>query len=132
MVASHAYLDSRVVGSIFYPLSIGYPLANVPRHTFAFWNTYRLHRFDFGLGSNYESSRTASSTAPLDATTGLVKQVPGYWVFNAMVGHPINEHLDVQVNVYNIANRYYYDMLHPAHIVLGAGRAALIDFRFKF
>ena len=27
----------------------------------------------------------ASSTVPLDPATGLVKQVPGYWVFNAML-----------------------------------------------
>ena len=52
--------------------------------------------------------------------------------FNAMVKHPINEHIDVQVNVNNIANRYYYDQLHPAHIVLGPGRSALAGLKFKF
>ena len=34
-------------------------------------------------------SRTASSTTPLDPVTGLVKQVPGYWVFNAMAKYPL-------------------------------------------
>ncbi|HEX4771688.1 MAG TPA: TonB-dependent siderophore receptor [Bryobacteraceae bacterium] len=133
MLASYAYLDSRVVSSQFYPGAIGYPLANVPKNTFAFWNNYQApHHFDFGLGTNYESSRNASSTVPLDPTTGLVKQVPGYWVFNAMASHPLGEHIDVQVNVYNLANRYYYDELHPGHIVLGPGRSALIDLKFKF
>ena len=133
MLASYAYLDSRVVSSQYYPGAIGYPLANVPKNTFALWNNYRLpHRFEFGVGTNYESSRTASSTVPLDPTTGLLKQVPGYWVFNAMAGHPLTEHVDIQVNVYNLANRYYYDELHPGHIVLGPGRSALIDLRFKF
>ena len=78
------------------------------------------------------SSRAASSTAPLDPVTGLVKQVPGYWVFNAMIGHPLTEHIDLRVNVNNLADRYYYDELHPSHIVPGAGRSALIDLRFKF
>jgi catecholate siderophore receptor len=133
MLASYAYLDSRVVSSQFYPGAIGYPLANVPRNTFAFWSTYRLPKhFEFGVGSNYESSRDASSTVPLDPTTGLVKQVPGYWLFNAMAGHPIGEHVDLQVNVYNLANRYYYDQIHPAHIVPGPGRSALIDLKFHF
>ena len=63
--------------------------------------------------------------------TGLVKQVPGYWVFNAMVKHPLSEHVDLQVNVNNLANRYYYDELHPAHIVLGAGRSALIGLQVQ-
>ena len=53
-------------------------------------------------------------------------------LFNAMVKKSINEHFDVQVNVNNIANRYYYDQLHPAHIVLGAGRSALIGLKFRF
>jgi catecholate siderophore receptor len=133
LLGSYAYLDSRVVSSQFYPQSIGYPLANVPRNTFNFWSTYRLpHHFEFGTGANYESSRTASSTVPLDPTTGLVREAPGYWVFNAMGSHPINEHVAIQVNVYNLANRFYYDELHPAHVVPGAGRSALIGFKFKF
>ncbi len=133
MLASYAYLDSKVVSSKFYPLAIGYPLANVPANTFAYWNTYHLpHHFELGGGANYVSSRTASSTVPLDPATGLIRQVPGYWVFNAMASHPLGEHLDIQVNVYNLANRYYYDELHPSHIVLGPGRSALIGFNFKF
>ena len=133
LMSSYAYLDSRVISSQFYPLSIGYQLANVPRHTFTSWSTYHMPRhWDVGVGESYVSSRTASSTVPLDPTTGALKQVPGYWVFNAMVSHPLGEHVDIQVNAYNLANRYYYDGLHPAHVVLGAGRSALIGFNFKF
>jgi len=69
---------------------------------------------------------------PFDPITGLTKEVPGYWVFNAMASHPLNEHIDLQVNAYNLANRYYYDELHPGHIVLGPGRSALIGIKFKF
>jgi catecholate siderophore receptor len=133
ILSSYAYLDSRVVSSQFYPGAIGYPLANVPKNSFDFWSDYHLpHHFELGAGTNYESSRTASSTVPLDPTTGRFREVPGYWVFNAMAAHPLNEHVDVQVNVYNLTNRYYYDELHPGHIVLGPGRSALIGFKFKF
>ncbi|MGC2659755.1 MAG: TonB-dependent siderophore receptor [Bryobacteraceae bacterium] len=133
MLSSYAYMDSRVVSSQYYPGAIGYPLANVPKNSFNFWSAYHLpHHFEFGAGANYESSRTASSTVPLDPTTGLIKEVPGYWVFNAMASHPLGEHIDVQVNAYNLANRYYYDEIHPGHIVLGPGRSALIGFKFKF
>jgi catecholate siderophore receptor len=133
MLASYAYLDGKVIDSQFYPLSVGYPLANVPRNTFAYWSNYRLpYHFDFGVGTNYVSSRTASSTVPLDPVTGQIKQVPGYWVFNAMIGHPINEHIGIQVNVYNLANRYYYDEIHPGHIIPGLGRYALVNLKFRF
>jgi catecholate siderophore receptor len=69
---------------------------------------------------------------PLDPITGLVRRAPSYWVFNAMASHPINEHFSIQGNIYNIANRYYYDELHPAHIVLGPGRSALVGINFRF
>jgi catecholate siderophore receptor len=133
LLSSFAYLDSKVVSSAYYPAAVGYPLANVPRYTFNCWSEYRLPRhWEAGVGSNYVSSRTASSTAPLDVTTGLLKQVPGYWVFNAMVKHPLGEHIDLQLNVNNLANRYYYDELHPSHIVLGPGRSALAALQFHF
>jgi catecholate siderophore receptor len=131
--SSFAYLDSKVVSSQYYPAAVGYPLANVPKYTFNFWSEYRLFKlWELGAGGNYASSRTASATAPLDPSTGLLKEVPGYWVFNAMVKRPLNDHLDLQLNVNNIANRYYYDELHPGHIVLGPGRSALVGLKFRF
>ncbi len=44
ILSSYAYLDSRVVGSQFYPGAVGYALANVPRNTFNFWSTHHLPR----------------------------------------------------------------------------------------
>jgi catecholate siderophore receptor len=133
IMSGYAHLDAKVVKSISFPTAIGAQLANVPANTFTFWNQYRLPwQLEAGLGANCVSSRPASSTAPFDPVTGLVKALPGYWVFNAMAKHPLNDHIDLQVNVYNLANRYYYDQLHPAHIVLGAGRSALIGIKFKF
>jgi catecholate siderophore receptor len=133
ILGSYANLDGRLVSSNYYPAAIGAQLANVPRNSFNFWSTYRLPwRVETGFGGNFVSSRTASTTAPFDPVTGLVKEVPGYWVFNAMASRRLTEHLSIQANINNIANRYYYDELHPAHIVLGPGRSALIGLKFKF
>jgi catecholate siderophore receptor len=133
IISSYANLDGREVSSNYYTAAVGVHLANVPRNTFNLWTEYHLPwRWEMGGGGNYVASRTASSTVPLDPTTGLVKEVPSYWVFNAMFKRPINEHVDFQVNVNNLANRYYYDEVHPGHIVLGPGRSALVGFKFKF
>jgi catecholate siderophore receptor len=133
LLASYAYLDGKVAASNFYPAAVGAVLANVPRHTANFWSTLRLPwRWETGAGGNYVSSRNASSTAPFDPVTGLVKSIPGYWVFNAMAKRHLTEHLDLQLNVNNVANRYYYDEPHPAHIVLGPGRSALAELKFRF
>jgi len=133
MMASYALLDAHLASSRYYPAAVGARLANVPRHTFGMWNTFRLPwQVQFGLGGNYVGLRTASSTAPYDPATGLLRAVPGYWNFNAMARRPLGEHADLQVNVVNLTNRYYYDQLHPGHIVPGAGRSALAGIRFKF
>ena len=134
LLSSYAYIPSEVLKSNYYPGSVGYPLANVPRNTFNIWSTYESpwKHLEFGGGANFVDSRTASSTAPLNPTTGLLKQVPGYWVANAMVRYPIMDRLDLQVNAYNLANNYYYDEPHPGHIVPGAGRSILVSLNFRF
>jgi catecholate siderophore receptor len=159
LVLGYAYLDSAVTASQFFPTSIGYPLANVPRQTFnAFLTRSIFARIKAGLGGNYVASRTASSTvpyvpltysgpqtfaagaAPCGVTaitcyqvlsTGM-KQVPGYWVFNAMVSRPLTDRIELQANVYNLLNRFYIDQPHPSHLVPGEGINALIGANFRF
>lgn len=133
VLSSYTYMHSEVVQSQFYPASVGYPLANVPQNLFNLWTEYRLPRgFEVGAGGNFVDSRTASSTVPLDPTTGLIKQVPSYVVFNAMAKYEITERIQLQANVYNVGNRNYIDEIHPAHIVPGAGTSALFGMKFNF
>jgi catecholate siderophore receptor len=147
LVVGYAYLDSDVIFSKFFPTSVGYPLANVPKQTFNLFVTHRLPlRFSGGFGSNYIGSRTASSTVPY-VPTGFVanpngpgyvvtsvamKQVPGYWLFSAMVKRPLSERLELQANINNLLDRYYIDLPHPSHLIPGAGASALIGVNFRF
>ncbi|MHB1022359.1 MAG: TonB-dependent siderophore receptor [Acidobacteriaceae bacterium] len=136
VVTGYAYLKSAVRSSKYYPGAIGYPLANVPRNTFNAWITHELPwwHIEAGLGTNSVSSRTASSTVPMVqvGSEQLLKAVPSYWVFNAMAKHKLAERVDLQANVYNLANRFYIDEPHPGHLVPGAGRSAVIGVDFKF
>src|ERR1700722_9793336 len=133
VLSSYTYMHSRVVDSQFYPLSVGYRLANVPNNLFNLWTTYQpMQRLTIGGGGNYVDSRTASSTVPLDPTTGLVKQVPGYVVLNAMARYTLTDNLSLQANIFNLADRNYINEIHPAHIVPGAGTSALFGLNFKF
>jgi catecholate siderophore receptor len=147
IVAGYAYLDSDVIFSKFFPTSVGYPLANVPKQTFNLFLTHRLPwLLNAELGGNYVASRTASSTVPFVptgyapnpngpgfvVTSVAMKQVPGYWVFNAMLRRPITERLELQANVNNLLNRYFIDLPHPSHLIPGTGANALIGINFKF
>jgi catecholate siderophore receptor len=147
IVAGYAYLDSEVIYSKFFPTSVGFPLANVPKQTFNLFVTHRLPwRMNAGMGGNYVASRTASSTVPyvptgyapnpngpgFVVTSVAMKQVPGYWIFDAMLRRPLTERLELQANVNNILNQYYIDLPHPSHLIPGAGANALIGISFKF
>jgi catecholate siderophore receptor len=61
-----------------------------------------------------------------------MKQVPGYWVFNAMVRRPLTDRLELQANIYNLLDRFYIDQPHPSHLIPGPGLSALIGVNFKF
>jgi catecholate siderophore receptor len=156
LILGYAYLDSEVISSKLFPTAVGFPLANVPKQTFNAFITHRLPlRLTGGLGGNYVASRTASSTVPfvatsygplttyIDPATGqtakgyqvlstAMRQIPGYWVFNAMVRRPVTDRLELQANVYNLLNRFYIDQPHPSHLIPGAGLSALIGVNFKF
>jgi catecholate siderophore receptor len=133
ILSSYTFMHSEVVKSQYYPLAVGYRLANVPDNLFNLWTTYEpMHRLMIGGGGNYVDSRTASSTVPLDPTTGLIKQVPGYVVLNAMGRYTLTDNMSLQVNVFNLANRNYIDEIHPAHIVPGAGISGLFGLNFRF
>ena len=44
----------------------------------------------------------------------------------------VAERLSLQLNLYNLTNNYYFDQIHPGHIVPGNGFTALAGFKFRF
>lgn len=120
----YAYLDSLTVKTTL-PGTQGQVLANTPKHSGSLFTTYRLPFRDVrvGGGFNFVSDRLANSSP--DATTGAYKKAPGYFVVQAMVRVPLRPGLDLQLNGYNLLNQKYYDLVHPAHVVPGAGRTLL-------
>jgi catecholate siderophore receptor len=147
LIVGYAYLDSSVISSKFFPTAVGYPLANVPNQTFNMFVTHALPwRLNGGLGGNYVGARTASSTVPFVptgyapnpngpgyvVTSVAMKQVPGYWLFSAMLKRPLGERFEFQVNVNNVLNRFYIDLPHPSHLIPGEGANALFGLNFRF
>ncbi len=159
LIVGYAYLDSRVISSKFFPTALGFPLANVPANTFNFFVTRKIGLdLTGGFGGNFVDARTASSTVPYVPTSygpatvfaagnapcggtastcyqvlsTAMKQVPGYWVFNAMLRRPLTEHIQLQANVYNLTNNFYIDQPHPSHLIPAPGLSALIGANFRF
>jgi catecholate siderophore receptor len=126
LTAGYTYLDSHVVKSAAGAAPVGSPLANTPKNAFTAFTEYRLTaRFEIGGGGQYVSSRLAQNVPP-------IKSVPGYWTFNAMARYDLTDKMSLQLNMNNILDKYYYDQLHPFHVVPGEGRVALLTLNFKY
>lgn len=103
---------------------IGYPLPFAPHGNLTFWTTYQLlPELQVGGGGQYMGSRYAQTTAP-------VEQAPSYVTLDAMAKYTLSERFDLQVNVYNLTDKTYYDMMHFAFVTPGAGRSAMLTLNF--
>jgi catecholate siderophore receptor len=49
-----------------------------------------------------------------------------------MAKAPITEGVSLQLNVNNLTNNNYIDLIHPSHVVPGAGRSAMFTLNAKF
>jgi catecholate siderophore receptor len=64
--------------------------------------------------------------------TGTIEEAPGYWTMQLMAKYPISRNVSLQVNVNNVTNVYYFDSLHPGHIIVGPARSALFTLSARF
>jgi catecholate siderophore receptor len=75
-------------------------LTYTPKQSFTLWTSYTL---PFGLqvgGGARFSDKLARGT---DGAVGTPAYADSYWVFDAMASYPINKHIDLRLNVYNLA-----------------------------
>ncbi|MBS0641535.1 MAG: TonB-dependent receptor, partial [Proteobacteria bacterium] len=126
----YSFLESRVTASTL-PATVGQQLANTPQNTLSLWNTYTFPWRDIQIGGGLQwvSSRIASSTP--SSSTGLIETAPGYFTLQAMAKYPVSPGFDLQLNIFNISNTKYYDLLHPNHVVPGAATSALLTATFR-
>ena len=129
ITAGYTHLTSETLESTD-PLSVGAPLLNTAPNQANLWLTYEFAApLKVGAGLNWLDRRPAD----VDNTA----HVPGYVTFDAMVGYQINKHFGVQLNGYNLANRYYFTNSYFSspvenHVVPGAGRTGLLTVSFAY
>ena len=127
--AGYTHLDDRITASTD-PLALDKRVPNIPTDSLSLWMEWEPGRtWKLGGGPVYMSQRFADN----DNTAG----VPGYVVFNAMASYRVNAHLDLQLNLNNVADKLYYSSLYYTavdenHAVPGAGRTLLLTARVRF
>jgi catecholate siderophore receptor len=123
--ASYTYLDSEVIKAA--PGAVtGAALANAPEHSFSAWVNYRItNRLDIGAGARYVSEQLAQNT-------GGGKLVPSYHLLDVMGRYRVSDTVTVKLNVTNLTDEYYFEQLHPWHVVPGPGVAATFALNVAF
>ncbi|HEX3887001.1 MAG TPA: TonB-dependent siderophore receptor [Phenylobacterium sp.] len=123
IIAGYTYLDSVTLKSTD-PRSVGAPLLNTAPHQANLWLEYEFTQpWEVGAGVNYLGRRAAD----VDNTA----HVPSYVTLDAMVMYKVNSHLTLQLNGYNLTDKYYFANSYfssPSenHTIPGAGRTVLL------
>jgi catecholate siderophore receptor len=129
ITAGYTHLNSQTLQSSN-AASVGAPLLNTAANQANAWLVYEFHNpWKVGAGLNYLGRRAAD----IDNTA----HVPGYVTFDTMVQYRLASHVSVQLNGYNLANRYYFANSYFSspvenHVVPGAGRSGLLTVSFSY
>ncbi|WP_198958899.1 TonB-dependent receptor [Candidimonas nitroreducens] len=99
---------------------------NTPENSFSLWSTYKvMPKLTLGAGAYYVDKQYGNA-----ANTNYI---PSYWRFDAMAGYRFNKRVAVQLNVFNIFNKTYYDKAYAAHYAsIAPGRSAILNVSLSY
>jgi len=124
LIASYTHLRSEIVSTTV-AAQLGKELIQTPNDAFSLWTTYAITpEFTVGGGAYY----VGAMWGDVDNTT----RVPSYWRFDAMASYKLAPDVTLQLNVYNLTDKYYYDSAYSNWAVPGPGRSATLSLRMKF
>jgi len=124
VLSGYTFLDTETRDSNV-PAEIGKRLVNTPANSFNVWSTYQLKSgLTVGGGARFVGKRFGN--------TINTRFVDSYWTFDVMASYPVTEHIDLKLNIYNLADAFYFDRLGGGHVVPGPGRSAILSTSFRF
>jgi catecholate siderophore receptor len=133
--AGLARMDTKVAeaGST-QPTQQGAAINWSPKLALTAWTSYRLPMgLTLGAGARYLSSQKRQVNNAVTATTNM-PEIDNYVVFDAMAAYEINRNLSLQLNVFNLADKFYLASMNNAgnRYTLGTPRYALLSANLKF
>jgi catecholate siderophore receptor len=132
--AGLAWMDTEVVQAPSQSSTqTGNSLAWSPKLSFTSWTTYKLPMgLTVGGGARFVKSMVRNSN-PVASTANL-PSIPSYWVFDAMAGYEVNRNVSVQLNVKNIADKFYIQSLNNggSRFTLGAPRTLQLTANLQY
>ena len=106
-------------------------LTYTPKQAFTSWTAYIFPSgLRVGGGARFSDQLLRGS----DGAVGTPKYAESYWVFDAMAAYPLTRNVDLQLNVYNLADKAYVSAINKSgyRYTPGSPRAASLTANFKF
>jgi catecholate siderophore receptor len=104
-------------------------LSYVPEQSFNVWSSYRLPmNITVGGGAQFTAGYYFNNTNALSsANAAAIQRLTRYWLFNAMVSHRLAAHIDLQINMSNLAGTRYVERGYTGHFVPGPDRSIVVS-----
>lgn len=107
-----------------------------PKITFTLWNSYTFKSgLVLGGGARYMDSVASTSLTDAEALSRRsMVEVPDYWVVDAMASYPINKNINLQLNIFNLADEEYLASLNSgvSRYTPSVERSARLGLNFTF
>jgi len=133
--AGLARMDTEVTeAATTQPTQQGAAINWSPELAMTAWTTYRLpYGLTVGGGARYLSSQQRQVNNAVTTTTSM-PQIDSYVVFDAMATYEVNRNFALQLNVYNLGDKFYVASMNNAgnRYTLGTPRYALLSANLKF
>lgn len=126
IVAGYAYQDAELTRALSASVPAGTVLPLVPEHSGYVWGRWDINaRWGLGFGINGRDK--------VFTTTSNKVRLPGYSRIDAAVYYKASEHLKLQANIENLADRRYYASAHnDNNISFGSPREVKLSAHLDF
>ncbi|MPQ59063.1 catecholate siderophore receptor Fiu [Duganella sp. FT27W] len=106
-------------------------LAYTPKQSFTSWTSYTL---PFGLTVGGGVRFNDQLRRGTDGAVGTPSHIDSYWVADAMASYPLNKHIDLRLNVYNLTDKEYVAAINKSgyRYTPGQPRSGSLTANIKF
>lgn len=129
--AGYTRMNTRVVAGKAVNASGGNALNYTPKQAFTGWTAYTLPSgLKLGGGARFVDALLRGT----DGAKGTPVSTNAYWVFDAMASYRVNKHVELQLNLYNLADKQYVAAINKSgyRYTPGAPRSASLTANFSF
>lgn len=129
--AGYARMDTSVVAGAKVGNSGADGLNYTPKQAFTAWTSYTMASgLTLGGGARFVDSLMRGK----DGAIGTPAYTEAYWVVDAMASYRVNKHLDLRLNLYNLADKAYVASINKSgyRYTPGAPRSGSLSANFTF